>query len=174
MKRIQGNLGNEIKVATDRINSILKQIAAINKQVQEVEPNGLVPNDLYDQRDILIDELNEYIPVSIKNVESGGLASDVAEGSVTIIFKPYGTTTEIKLVDGKDFASIAVNSGTNQIDGNDLTNLFNNITITGSGNTNSGNVTYNQLEPGKGKLLSLIDSYGHDANQAITQKQLLN
>ncbi|WGT40563.1 flagellar hook-associated protein FlgK [Lysinibacillus sp. 1 U-2021] len=164
LKRIQGNLGNEIKVATDRINSILKQIAAINKQVQEVEPNGLVPNDLYDQRDILIDELNEYIPVSIKNVESGGLASDVAEGSVTIIFKPYGTTTEIKLVDGKDFASIAVNSGTNQIDGNNLTNLFDNITITGSGNTNSGNVTYNQLEPGKGKLLSLVDSYGHDVS----------
>ncbi|WP_312504903.1 flagellar hook-associated protein FlgK [Lysinibacillus sp.] len=165
LKRIQGNLGNEIKVATERINSILKQIAAINKQVQEVEPNGLVPNDLYDQRDTLIDELNEYIPVSIKNVKSGGLASDVAEGSVTIIFKPFGTTTEIKLVDGKDFASIAVNSGTTQIDGNNLTNLFDNMTITGSGMTDSGVVTYDQLEPGKGSLLSLIDSYGHDANK---------
>lgn len=160
LKTIQGNLGNEINVSTNRINSLLKQIAAINKQVQEVEPNGHVPNDLYDARDVLIDELNSYIPVSVERVPTGGLASSVAEGSVTIIFKPYDGATPIKLVNGRDAASVSVN-GNAQIDGNDLTNVFNNIQVTGSGTTDTGTITYNQLEPGKGKLLSLINSYGY-------------
>jgi flagellar hook-associated protein 1 FlgK len=161
LKTIQGNLGNEISVSTNRINSLLKQIASINKQVQEVEPNGHVPNDLYDARDVLIDELNSYIPVSVERVPSGGLASSVAEGSVTIIFKPYGTNTAIKLVNGKDAASIEVNSGATQIDGTDLSKVFTSINVTGTGTADSGTITYDQLEPGKGKLLSLINSYGY-------------
>lgn len=161
LKTIQGNLGNEISVSTNRINSLLKQIASINKQVQEVEPNGHVPNDLYDARDVLIDELNSYIPVSIERVPSGGLASSVAEGSVTITFKPFGTNTAIKLVNGKDAASIEVNSGATQIDGTDLSKVFTSINVVGSGTADSGTITYDQLEPGKGKLLSLINSYGY-------------
>ncbi|MGE7945690.1 flagellar hook-associated protein FlgK [Lysinibacillus sp. NPDC093688] len=167
IKTVQGNLGNEINVATDRINSLLKQIAAINKQVQEVEPNGHVPNDLYDARDVLIDELNNYIPVSIKRVESGGNASSVAEGSLTVVFKPYGTDKEIELVNGKDYANLEVNGnvanpgGSKQIDGTNLSNMFSSIQVSGLGSTES--ITYDQLEPGKGKLLSLIDSYGYDS-----------
>ncbi|MGE7690595.1 flagellar hook-associated protein FlgK [Lysinibacillus sp. NPDC097214] len=167
LKTIQGNIGNEINVATDRINSLLKQIAAINKQVQEVEPNGHVPNDLYDVRDVLIDELNNYIPVSIKRVESGGNASKVAEGSITVVFKPYGTDKEIELVNGRDFATIEVSgtvadpSGSKQINGNDLSNVFSAIQVSGLGTSES--ITFDQLEPGKGKLLSLIDSYGYDS-----------
>ncbi|MEB2298509.1 flagellar hook-associated protein FlgK [Lysinibacillus xylanilyticus] len=167
MKTIQGNLGNEINVATNRINSLLKQIAAINKQVQEVEPNGHVPNDLYDTRDVLIDELNNYIPVSIKRVPSGGNASAVAEGSLTVVIKPFGTDKEIELVNGRDFATIEVNgtvadpSGSKQINGNDLSNVFSSIQVSGLGTPES--ITYGQLEPGKGKLLSLIDSYGYDS-----------
>ncbi len=164
LKTIQGNLGNEINVSTERINSLLKQIAAINKQVQEVEPNGHVPNDLYDARDLLVDELNNYIPVSIKRVESGGNASAVAEGSLTIVFKPNGAD-EIELVNGKDYATIEVNgTGSKQIDGNDLSNVFSSIQVSGLGPTAS--ITYDQLEPGKGKLLSLIDSYGYTAIDA--------
>jgi len=167
MKTIQGNLGNEINVATNRINSLLKQIAAINKQVQEVEPNGHVPNDLYDARDVLIDELNNYIPVSIKRVPSGGNASAVAEGSLTVVIKPFGTDKEIELVNGRDFATLEVNgtvadpSGSKQINGNDLSNVFSSIQVSGLGTPET--ITYGELEPGKGKLLSLINSYGYDS-----------
>ncbi len=37
LKMIQGNIGNELNVSTTQINTILKQIAAVNKQIQEVE-----------------------------------------------------------------------------------------------------------------------------------------
>lgn len=177
LKTIQGNLGNEINVATDRINSLLRQIAAINKQVQEVEPNGLVPNDLYDARDVLIDELNSYIPVSIERVPSGGNASKVAEGSITITFKPYPAGTPIELVNGKNYAAIST-TGANAsgIDGNDLSNVFKQINISklddpptipvaGSG---EHKIEYKDFEPGKGKLLSLLNTYGYEYDNGGT------
>ena len=70
LKKVQGNIGNEIKVTTDVVNSLLKQIAHINKQIEEVEPNGNVPNDLYDARDLLVDELNKncLCPSNEKNL----------------------------------------------------------------------------------------------------------
>lgn len=179
LKTIQGNLGNEINVATNRINSLLKQIAAINKQVQEVEPNGHVPNDLYDARDVLIDELNTYIPVTVSRVPSGGNASDVAEGSITVTFKAYPSGQSIDLVNGKNYVAMTASGtdGTNssKIDGNDLTSAFNQLDIStlddpptkpdpGAG---AQSIKYKDLEPDKGKMLSLINSYGYDDGNGI-------
>ena len=191
LETIQGNLGNEIDVSVQDINSILKQIAAINKQIQEVEPNGYVPNDLYDARDLLVDELNEYIPVSIQRVPSGGNASSVAEGTLTITFN--GQT----LVDGMNYAEVTAFTGTptdtgevledkdgNPIldkDGNEIplytydkvneaipATPFSGLAISRLGNPPvSGTqqatpVNQDDFEASKGKLLSLINSYGYD------------
>ncbi|RKJ48730.1 flagellar hook-associated protein FlgK, partial [Butyricicoccus sp. 1XD8-22] len=81
LQQIQGNLGNEIDVSTTQVNSILKQIGEINQQIIAIEPNGYMPNDLYDARDLLVDELSQYLPVKVDTVESGGNALDIAEGS---------------------------------------------------------------------------------------------
>ncbi|WP_431029174.1 flagellar hook-associated protein FlgK [Lysinibacillus sp. LZ02] len=186
LKLIQGNIGNEINVSTEKVNSILKQIAAINKQILAVEPNGYVPNDLYDARDLLVDELNEYIPVSISMVESGGLAKDVAEGSMTIKFKPFEGGPEITLVDGKNYATLAT-TDTNgaPIDGDvddQTTNgfaEFGAINVSDLGDppadalTNAvATIDYNTLEPSKGKLLSLVDAYGHSGGEGLYPEML--
>lgn len=188
LKLIQGNIGNEIGVSTEKVNSILKQIASINKQILAVEPSGHVPNDLYDARDLLVDELNEYIPVSISMVKSGGLASEVAEGVMNITFKPFGGEPDITLVDGKSYASLAMldtDLNGNEIDGdvdNQATNSFSefqkiNVSAVGDppadalANANR-TIEYNQLEPGKGKLLALVDAYGHSGGQGIYPEML--
>jgi len=163
LKQIQGNIGNEISVSTDKVNSILKQIAAINKQIQEVEPSGYVPNDLYDARDSLVDELNEYIPVSISLQKTGGLAKDVAEGSMTITYVPGDGSTPIKLVDGKEYAALATMDTNNQrVDGEvdeQATGGFYNfseIKISAIGEppgdpaTGPYTIDYSQMDQGKG------------------------
>ena len=166
LETIQGNLGNEIAVSTKQINTILEKIAAINDQVKALEPNGFVTNDLYDARDLLVDELNEYIPVSIERVPSGGLASEVAEGSLKIIYQ--GVT----LVDGRYHGNVAVNGATGQINGaieaDGQYDLFTNFSVTGvdvNGQlTGPTNFNYGQIEsahPSRGKLVALIDAYGH-------------
>lgn len=110
LKLIQGNIGNEINVITGEANSLLKQIANLNKQIQAVEPNGYMPNDLYDTRDVLLDKLNEIMPVSVSYEKSGGNSLAIAEGSMTVTFKKAGSTDEITLVQGKDYAALSTDN----------------------------------------------------------------
>ncbi|MGE7950577.1 flagellar hook-associated protein FlgK [Lysinibacillus xylanilyticus] len=186
-KLIQGNIGNEIKVSTDKVNSILKQIAAINKQIQEVEPSGYVPNDLYDARDMLVDELNENIPVSISMQKSGGLAKDVAEGSMTITYVPADGSAPIKLVDGREYAALATMDTNNQrVDGEVDEQAtggyfeFKEIKISAVGEppadpaTGPHKIDYSQMDPGKGTLRALIDAYGHSGGEGTYPEMLAN
>lgn len=184
IETIQGNLGNEINVSTKQINTILEKIALINSQVQALEPNGYVTNDLYDARDLLVDELNEFLPVSIERVPSGGNASAVAEGSLTITYQGK------VLVEGQYAGSITVNDSNNPavpIDGaidGDTYSPFGSLALnpaavpgrTGAGYT-AENLDYTDLNShsSRGKLLALIDAYGYstvDANGATVTKGL--
>lgn len=86
MTQVQQNLKHEAVNTVDKVNSILEQIAGLNNQIKQVEPNGYIPNDLYDARDVLLDELSQYMPVSTENTYSGGLATDDAEGAMNVYF----------------------------------------------------------------------------------------
>lgn len=192
LKQIQGNIGNEINVVTKEVNNILKQISELNKQIQAVEPNGYVPNDLYDARDVLVDKLNDIMPVSLSYEKSGGNALTIAEGSLTVSFKPYPTGDEIILVQGKENAELsAIDMNGKEIDGdvdNETTGEFaafdkfviknafeKNSSFDGSSPISALNpkytaigsdtdVDYDKLESSKGKLTALIDSYGYESS----------
>ncbi|MER1984454.1 MAG: flagellar hook-associated protein FlgK [Solibacillus sp.] len=187
LKSIQGNIGNELLVSTDRVNSILNQIASLNKQIQSVEPNGYMPNDLYDTRDVLVDELNSYLPVSISKIPSGGNALAIAEGGLRISFKPTNGQ-EIVLVDGKDFVKIAALDTANKPVDGDVDNQvengyfpFKEFAVSSLGeppvdatNASPQKIQYDQLEKSKGQLLSLIDSYGHSDGKGLYPEMLAN
>ncbi|WP_411197857.1 flagellar hook-associated protein FlgK [Sporosarcina sp. ANT_H38] len=102
---IQTNLGKEIDVTTGEVNSILQQISELNEQIAKVEPNGYLPNDLYDARDVLIDQLSGILPIETSYEKSGGRASAIAEGSVTITLK-MKNGTPIELVNGSKSATL--------------------------------------------------------------------
>ena len=177
LKLIQGNIGNEINVITGEANSLLKQIADLNRQIQAVEPNGYMPNDLYDTRDVLLDKLNEIMPVSVSYEKSGGNALEIAEGSMTITFKPQPNgTPAIDLVKGREYATLTtmdsenrpIDGDVDETNGSDLGgyNAFKGIAISTPGEpptaSTNVNVTYGQLEASKGKLLALVDAYGYE------------
>src|SRR5690625_1751959 len=63
LQSIQEDLYQEIDNASDRINSLLGQINQINNQLKHLEPHGYLANDLYDKRDLLVDELSELISI---------------------------------------------------------------------------------------------------------------
>jgi len=174
LTQVKQNLGNEIDVTINDVNSILKQIAAINDKIQAVEPNGYMPNDLYDQRDILVDKLNDIIPVTIERVPSGGNALAIAEGSYTIKFNG------VELVNGREYAHLTATSTNNgTVNGNVDSMPFQSLTISELGfppdplNDQGGTFEHDDFESSKGKLLSLIDSYGYsttDATGAVVEK----
>ncbi|MFB5085908.1 flagellar hook-associated protein FlgK [Psychrobacillus sp. PGGUH221] len=155
---IQGNLKNEILTSTDDVNSILKQIASMNEQIQAIEPNGYMPNDLYDARDKLLDELSQYFPIEIEYTKSGGNSLAIAEGSVKVSIKTQSGSIEI--INGKDAGKLTPNGMSN----NANFEPFNGFTVSGSGAVVGGPILYDDMELNKGKMLSLINSYGHGAD----------
>jgi len=86
MTQVQQNLKVETINTVDKVNSILEQISALNNQIKQVEPNGYIPNDIYDARDLLLDELSSYLPITTESTYSGGLAGSDAEGALNVYF----------------------------------------------------------------------------------------
>ena len=92
LQSIRTDLNNQINVMVNNesedkkstINSLLKQINDINEQVQKIEPHGYLPNDLYDERDRLIDKLSELVNIKVEYHESSTSALDHADGLVSI------------------------------------------------------------------------------------------
>lgn len=84
LKSIQGDLKNEIDLTVKQVNSLANQINNVNKQISEIEPHGYLPNDLYDERDRLIDQLSQIVNIDVSYTKSGGNALAISEGMATI------------------------------------------------------------------------------------------
>ena len=54
----------EIQQAVDDANGMLRGIASLNKRISEAEALNQNANDLYDQRDVLIDKLSKMMDIS--------------------------------------------------------------------------------------------------------------
>ena len=48
-----------------QINDIVRQIAALNEDIQKIKAQGDNPNDLYDRRDLLTDKLSSLINITV-------------------------------------------------------------------------------------------------------------
>ncbi|MDE5907467.1 MAG: flagellar hook-associated protein FlgK [Lachnospiraceae bacterium] len=68
LQELQKDINLEIKQCVDQINSISQKIATLNKQINVVELSGASANELRDQRDLLIDELSEYVDVEVEEM----------------------------------------------------------------------------------------------------------
>ncbi|MCR5525774.1 MAG: flagellar hook-associated protein FlgK [Lachnospiraceae bacterium] len=65
LKQLQVDANSEIKTTVTRINSIAQEVAALNQQINVLEIQGVAANDLRDSRALLIDELSEYVDVTV-------------------------------------------------------------------------------------------------------------
>jgi flagellar hook-associated protein 1 FlgK len=71
-------LGNEqdtqIQLKVQEINIIAERIARLNVDIQEVQATGNQPNDLRDQRDLLLDDLSKVVNISYQESERGAMS----------------------------------------------------------------------------------------------------
>lgn len=84
MQSIQGDIKEQIDGSVDDINTLLKNINSLNEQIQRIEPHGLLANDLYDERDRLIDSLSEHVNIKVTYSKSSDSALDIADGIASI------------------------------------------------------------------------------------------
>lgn len=157
LSEIRNNHADEIEFTANDINSILEQISSLNRQIADVEPNGYLPNDLYDARDGLLDKLSSYVPIDVSYEKTGGRALAIAEGTVTINIKTTGAP--ITVLQKLEYSTVTVD-GTNA-DGK-LPDFITGFTFNGSPATNTGDGKLpidNMVK--SGELRSLVESYGY-------------
>ncbi|MDN4606791.1 flagellar hook-associated protein FlgK [Sporosarcina highlanderae] len=164
----QTNIGKEISFSTDRINSLLEDVARLNGQISGMESAGYLPNELYDQRDILLDELSTYLPIETKYEKTSGGTSAIAEGTVTVSLK-MNDGVRVELVKGKEYGELAINP--TELQASDGNQLIQGIIIKAVDKTDPVNYDHSAFAD-SGKLKSLINSYGTSDGNGLYPKMI--
>lgn len=154
LTKIRTDLKQELDVTIKNVNEvILPQIDDLNKSIKNLEINGYLPNDLYDQRDNLIDQLSKLVDIEVEYPKSASHTSDMAQGLVTV------KTNGIVLVDGEtgEYNTISIHPN---IDDPEF-NYVESLQIDGQ------EITITQDSQGEGTIQSLIKAYGYQDGEQI-------
>ncbi|MDR1376829.1 MAG: flagellar hook-associated protein FlgK, partial [Synergistaceae bacterium] len=65
-------VNTEVQSLVSEANSMLYQVAALNKEIYQIQALGQHPNDLLDKRDLLLDKLTEMLDVDIQEPFKNG------------------------------------------------------------------------------------------------------
>ncbi|MHB9295043.1 putative flagellar hook-associated protein 1 [Pillotina sp. SPG140] len=65
LKGLRDMTEEDIQLTVKQINDLSRQIAGLNKEIQEIKAQGDNPNDLEDRRDLLVDKLSTLVDVSV-------------------------------------------------------------------------------------------------------------
>lgn len=105
----------DLGIETDSFNTYVQNIANLNGQIQKEEIYGNTPNELYDQRNLLIDKLSAIadIKVSTVKVDKTGF-ENLNVGSVSI------TLNGVTVVDNDEFGKLTMVEETTKVDGKDV------------------------------------------------------
>lgn len=148
LEGIKKDLGSEMDVTVKNINTIVSQIDQLNKQIASVEPHGMLPNDLYDKRDQLVDQLSSLVNVKVTAVKP------------TQYGQPLPTAVglyQIELVQKGGAQLLTVDTTTGASQQNELSITAEKGIVQ---SVQVGNVTLDNLNF-SGKLKGLIESYGY-------------
>lgn len=149
---IQKDVKNEITVAEKEINSVAYQLSQVNEQIGSVEPHGYLPNDLYDERDRLIDQLSSLVNISVdyvKPLNSIGLPIPNAEGKAVV---------RIVSSNGAEQETLVSETGSNELKVNfdGVNGSVKTITVAGTV------MEFADFKDKSGKLKSLVESFGYE------------
>ena len=120
-RRIRDNLKNidkGIESAVDEINDLATRIRDINLKIRYSEAGGATPNDLFDKRDYLLDQLAELVEIKTSVKETGELDIYLGGGVPIVVgdrvfdfsaeFEPTG---DVKLMVGDTRVDSFIESG---------------------------------------------------------------
>ncbi|WP_077597244.1 flagellar hook-associated protein FlgK [Oceanobacillus kimchii] len=148
MSTIRSDLSNQIDTTVKDANSLIDSIDNLNAQIKNLETHGYDANDLYDKRDVLLDELSGI--VNIKVTYDNSHAKNRADGVATVEVLNDSGDPIATLVDGVEGTVNHIEAPLyNEGEENDLT-VIENIQVNGESILSS-----------KGSLSGLVESYGY-------------
>ena len=84
LDRVRSDIGISLQSAVNDVNSLTKQIAALNAQITGTETEVRQQNDLRDQRDHMVKELGELMEINYFEVDSGAYTVLMADGHALV------------------------------------------------------------------------------------------
>ena len=67
LKQIRKMVDEDVVVSVGEVNGLLAEIKSLNEEIVKSEALGDNPNDFYDRRDLLVNKLSDYIPITVDN-----------------------------------------------------------------------------------------------------------
>lgn len=84
LDRVRHDIGVNLQSGVEDVNSLTRQIAALNQQITGTESNLRQQNDLRDQRDLLVKDLAQFMEVNYFEVDSGAYTILMADGHALV------------------------------------------------------------------------------------------
>lgn len=195
LQLVQKDYKKEIDVSVNKVNTLIKQINNVNQQIKSIEPHGYLPNDLYDERDRLVDELSTYMNIEVETKSSGGISKDIADGYYNIFLldetgkriksdPTNSSSPDIKILDGLTDGYVQLkmdyDDGTGLIEKIEFTNMKKDGTVSTTTTDSTGAVVNfsadgtetikNTFDDFKmpGSLKALFEAYGYIQNPDAT------
>ena len=105
LTNMQSSVNTDITSSVDQVNTYTSQIADLNTQIAKLTTGGgSAPNDLLDQRDQLVNSLNDIVGVSVSQQDGSYI---VSMGSTTLV-NGKNTTTLVAMPSTSDPSRITV------------------------------------------------------------------
>ncbi|HOJ14570.1 MAG TPA: flagellar hook-associated protein FlgK [Deltaproteobacteria bacterium] len=86
LRSYQRHLDGNIRGSVTEVNSIIRQIADLNKSISSVEIDGMInANDLRDRRELLLEQLSQYMDITYYEEESTGQVQVYIMGGTPLV-----------------------------------------------------------------------------------------
>lgn len=85
LNTLQSGVSQDMKSAIASVNALATQVADLNKQISALKGSGHAPNDLLDQRDLLVNEISSYINVSSISADDGTVGLFIGGGQSLVL-----------------------------------------------------------------------------------------
>nr|WP_320026581.1 flagellar hook-associated protein FlgK [uncultured Acetobacterium sp.] len=97
-------------VVDSEFNTYVKNIASLNKQIQTEEIYGNTPNELYDQRNLLIDKLSGVANIEVSMSPADVISENLSIPHYSIKIKNQSGGDDIVLVDNDKYSEMSLDS----------------------------------------------------------------
>lgn len=85
LTRQNDSINSQIDSVVAQINSITPQIATLNQDIERLSASDSVPNEMYDQRDRLIEKLAGFVDISTSFDQNGSVDIYIGDGQPLVI-----------------------------------------------------------------------------------------
>ncbi|MEY4564424.1 MAG: hypothetical protein RLZZ618_3701, partial [Pseudomonadota bacterium] len=82
---LQTGVSLDMKTSVDRVNQLARQVGALNQTISGLNGSSHTPNDLLDQRDVLVGEISKYINITSIMADDGSMGLFIGGGQSLVL-----------------------------------------------------------------------------------------